>query len=40
MDFIDKIFSKYSQEKIIKWFKQICVAEALSCVLLYGVAMI
>lgn len=40
MNFIDKFFSKYSQEKIIKWFKQICIAEAISCFLLYGVAMI
>ncbi|MGE8553634.1 DUF3817 domain-containing protein [Chryseobacterium jejuense] len=40
MDFIEKFFSKYSQEKLIKWFKQICLAEAISCVLLYCVAMI
>lgn len=40
MDFIEKFFSKYSQEKIIKWFKQICLAEAISCLLLYCVAMI
>lgn len=40
MNFIEQYFSKYSEEKIIKWFKQVCVAEAISCVLLYGVAMI
>ena len=40
MNFIEKYFSKYPEEKIIKWFKQVCVAEAISCVLLYCVAMI
>jgi hypothetical protein len=30
MEFIEKYFSKYPQEKIIKWFKQICLAEAVS----------
>ncbi len=40
MNFIDKFFSKYSQEKLIHWFKQICIAEAISCFLLYGIAMI
>lgn len=40
MNIIEKFFSKYPQEKIIRWFKQICVAEAISCFLLYGIAMI
>lgn len=30
MKLIEKFFSKYPQEKIIKWFKQICIAEAIS----------
>ncbi|WHF50443.1 DUF3817 domain-containing protein [Chryseobacterium gotjawalense] len=40
MHFIENFFAKYSQEQIIKWFKQICVAEAISCFLLYCVAMV
>lgn len=36
MNFIEKLFSKYSEEKIIKWFKQICVAEAISWLLLFS----
>lgn len=40
MEFIEKYFSKYPEEKIIRWFKQICLAEAITCFLLYGVAMI
>jgi len=35
MNFIYKFFSKYSQEKIIKWFKQICLAEAISWFFLF-----
>ena len=35
MNLIEKFFSKYSQEKIIKWFKQICIAEAISWFLLF-----
>lgn len=35
-----KFFSKYPEEKIIKWFKRICIAEAITCFLLYGIAMI
>ena len=34
------LFKKYPDEKIIKWFRQVCTAEALSCFLLYGIAMI
>ncbi len=40
MKFIEAFFAKYSTEKIIKWFKQICLAEAVSCFLLYCVAMV
>lgn len=40
MNFIDRFFSKYPQEKIITWFRQICIAEAVSCFLLYCIAMI
>lgn len=36
MNFIESFFSKYPEEKIIKWFKQICVAEAISWVLLFS----
>jgi len=35
MKFIENIFSKYPQEKVIKWFKQICLAEAISWFLLF-----
>ena len=35
MDFIEKFFLKYPQEKIIKWFKQICSAEAISWFFLF-----
>lgn len=35
MTFIEKYFSKYPEEKIIKWFKQICVAEAISWFFLF-----
>ena len=40
MNFIEKYFSKYPEEKVLKWFKQVCVAEAISCLLLYCFAMI
>ncbi len=40
MNFIEKFFSKYPQDKVKNWFKQICIAEAVSCLLLYGFAMI
>ncbi len=36
MTHIEKFFSKYPQEKIIKWFKQICIAEAISWLLLFS----
>lgn len=35
MEFIDNFFAKYSQEQMIKWFKQICVAEAISWFFLF-----
>lgn len=35
MIFIEKFFAKYSQEQINKWFKQICLAEALSWFFLF-----
>ena len=35
MEFLENIFSKYPQEKVIKWFKQICFAEALSWFFLF-----
>lgn len=40
MNFIEKFFSKYPEEKVIKWFKQVCIAEAISCFLLYCIAMV
>ena len=30
MEFIDRFFSKYPEEKIIRWFKDVCKYEALS----------
>ena len=35
MNFIEKYYSKYPEEKITKWFKQICVAEAISLFFLF-----
>ncbi|MGC4129314.1 MAG: DUF3817 domain-containing protein [Bergeyella sp.] len=35
MNKILNFFSKYPQEKIIKWFKQICIAEAVSWFFLF-----
>ncbi|MFC7346782.1 DUF3817 domain-containing protein [Chryseobacterium zhengzhouense] len=35
MEFLENLFSKYSQEKMIKWFKQICLAEAISWFFLF-----
>ena len=35
MNIIEKYFAKYPEDKIIKWFKQICVAEAVSWLLLF-----
>lgn len=36
MTFIENFFSQYPQEKLIKWFKQICIAEAISWMLLFS----
>ncbi len=36
MEFLDRFFSKYDDEKIIRWFKKICVAEAISWLLLFS----
>lgn len=40
MNFINNYFNKYPDHKIIKWFRQVCVAEAISCFLLYCIAMV
>lgn len=36
MNFLENFFAKYSQKQIVKWFKQICVAEAISWALLFS----
>ena len=36
MNFIENYFSKYSEEQIIKWFRQICTAEAISWLFLFS----
>lgn len=40
MNFIEKFFSKYPNEQVTQWFIKICRAEAISCLLLYCVAMV
>lgn len=35
MNIIEKYYSKYPEEKVIKWFKQICLAEAISWFFLF-----
>ena len=40
MNFITSFFSKYTDSKIINWLKLVCKLEALSCFLLYFIAMI
>jgi len=40
MNLIIKFFDKYPEDKIVKFFKKICTAEAISCFLLYCVAMV
>jgi integral membrane protein len=40
MNYIERFFSKYPEEKIVNWFRKVCIAEAITCFLLYGVAMI
>ena len=36
MEIIENFFAKYSEEKIIKWFKQVCVLEAISWLFLFS----
>jgi integral membrane protein len=36
MNFIENLFAKYSDEKIHTWFKQICMAEAVSWFFLFS----
>ncbi|UQB67676.1 DUF3817 domain-containing protein [Epilithonimonas zeae] len=36
MNIIEKYYAKYPEEKLIKWFKQICLAEAVSWLLLFS----
>ena len=36
MQFIENFFAKYSQEQIHKWFKQVCLAEAISWLFLFS----
>lgn len=36
MQFIEKFFAKYSQDQIHKWFKQVCLAEAISWLFLFS----
>ncbi|WP_124641101.1 MULTISPECIES: DUF3817 domain-containing protein [Amniculibacterium] len=36
MNFIEKYLSKYSEEQIIRWFRKICLAEAISWALLFS----
>lgn len=35
MNIIEKYYSKYPEEKLIKWFKHICFLEAVSWLLLF-----
>ena len=35
MNFIENFFAKYSQEQIVKWFRQVCLAEAISWFFLF-----
>mgnify|MGYP001798331977 CR=1 FL=1 len=36
MQFIENFFSKYSDDKLTHWFRQICFAEAISWCLLFS----
>ncbi len=36
MEIVDKFLAKYPQEKIIRWFKQICLFEAISWAFLFS----
>lgn len=35
MNFLEQFFAKYPEEKVIKWFKQVCTAEAISWFFLF-----
>ena len=35
MNFLENLFSKYPKEKVMKWFHQVCFAEAISWFLLF-----
>lgn len=36
MEFINKFFAKYSNEKIIGWFRMVCLLEAVSWLFLFS----
>lgn len=36
MEIVDKFIAKHGEEKIIKWFKKVCVLEAVSWCLLFS----
>lgn len=36
MNFLSQFFSKYPQEKVILWFRRICLAEAISWCFLFS----
>ncbi|MBA5246767.1 DUF3817 domain-containing protein [Marnyiella aurantia] len=36
MDFIEKLFAKYNDDKIILWFKKVCLLEAISWIFLFS----
>lgn len=35
MEFLERFFAKYSQETIIRWFKKVCLLEAVSWFFLF-----
>ncbi len=36
MNIIENFFAKYPDEKVMRWFKQVCKAEAISWLLLFS----
>lgn len=40
MNFIEKFFAKRPEEKVIKWFRTVCIGEAITCFFLYCIAMV
>lgn len=36
MNIIEKFFAKYPEEKIVRWFKKVCAAEAISWFFLFS----